>query len=447
MAAKCPVCGAPMENNSCGYCGYKEETIPNSATVPPQPGQPFVQSQVIINNQNIPNSGVVPGVSKKNKMVALLLCIFLGVLGVHRFYVGKIGTGLLYHLDCGWLLQRSVRFAAASVRGGDYMGLLDAVKDQFLDVIEYVDQSNKLIVSKYQRESGNNELKQGSKVIVRESQNAVFLKGGKLADILPPGTYSLTTDNFPVLSSLKAFPYLFVSPVIADVYFVSTRQFIDNKWATKNPIMKRDKDFNMVRIRSFGKFAFRITDVSAFMREIFGTKGIVMTYDIVEYLSSMVTEAFSIVVAESEMSVLDLATEYRKLSGELQHRLNAQAAAMGVQFSDILIENISLPDEVEKLIDEQSGIGMAKQDMATFMQYQTARAMRDASKQRGGLAGLGAGMALGNTMAQGIQATVNPAASKSMVEQLRELKELLDEGILTQDEFDAQKKAILEKRS
>lgn len=126
------------------------------------------------------------------------------------------------------------------------MGLLDAVKDQFLDVIEYVDQSNKLIVSKYQRESGNNELKQGSKVIVRESQNAVFLKGGKLADILPPGTYSLTTDNFPVLSSLKAFPYLFVSPVIADVYFVSTRQFIDNKWATKNPIMKRDKDFNIV---------------------------------------------------------------------------------------------------------------------------------------------------------------------------------------------------------
>jgi membrane protease subunit (stomatin/prohibitin family) len=317
------------------------------------------------------------------------------------------------------------------------MGLMDAVKDQFLDVIEYVDQSNKLIVSKYQRESGNNELKQGSKVIVRESQSAVFLKGGKLADILPPGTYSLTTDNFPVLSSLKAFPYLFVSPVIADVYFVSTRQFIDNKWATKNPIMKRDKNFNMVRIRSFGKF---------FMQEIFGTKGIVMTYDIVEYLSSMVTEAFSIVVGESEMSVLDLATEYRKLSGEIQQRLNAQTAAIGVQFSDILIENISLPDEVEKLIDEQSGIGMAKQDMETFMQYQTARAMRDASKQKGGLAGLGAGLALGNTMAQGIQATENPtAASKSMVEQLRELKGLLDEGILTQDEFDAQKKAILEK--
>lgn len=110
MATKCPVCGAPMENNSCGYCGYKEETIHNSATIPSQPGQPFVQSQVSINNQSIPNSGVVPGVSQKNQMVALLLCIFLGVLGAHRFYVGKIGTGLLYLftgglLGIGWIID------------------------------------------------------------------------------------------------------------------------------------------------------------------------------------------------------------------------------------------------------------------------------------------------------------------------------------------------------
>lgn len=328
------------------------------------------------------------------------------------------------------------------------MGLLDAVKGQFLDVIEYEDKTNKLIVYKYQRPSGNNELKQGSKVIVREGQSAAFLKGGRLADVLSPGTYSLTTDNFPVLSSLEAFPHLFVSPVISDVYFISTRQFIDNKWATKNPIMKRDKDFTMVRIRAFGKFAFRIEDVPTFMREVFGSKGIVLTYDIMEYLSSMVTEAFSTTVGESRMPVLDLATEYRKLSEEMQQRLNEKAAAIGVVFSDVLIENISLPDEVEKLIDEQSGIGMAKQDMATFMQYQTARAMRDASRQKGGLAGLGAGMALGNTMAKGIQETMKTGESgKSKAEQLRELKELLDEGILTQEEFDAEKKKVLEAHS
>lgn len=324
------------------------------------------------------------------------------------------------------------------------MGFFESIKDQFLDVIEYEDKSNKIIVSKFKRESGNNELKQNSKVIVRESQCAVFLKGGQLADILLPGTYSLNTDNMPVLSTLKAFPFLFSSPVIADLYFVSTRQFIDNKWATKNPIMKRDNDFNMVRIRSFGKFTFRIIDVDSFMREVFGTKGIVMTYDIAEYLSSLVTETFSTTVSESEMSVLDLATEYRKLSVIIQAKLNEQVKAIGVKFGNIIIENISLPDEVEKLIDEQSGIGMAKQDMDSFMQYQTARSMRDAAKQKGGLAGLGAGMALGNTMAKTVENTINTVKhEKSKVEQLRELKSLLDENILTQEEFDSEKKRIL----
>lgn len=324
------------------------------------------------------------------------------------------------------------------------MGLLDFVKDQFLDVIEFEDISNKLIVFKFQRESGNNELKQGSKVVVREGQCAAFLKGGQLADILPPGTHTLTTGNLPVLSSLKAFPFLFASPVIADLYFVSTKQFIDNKWGTKNPIVKRDGEFNMVRLRAFGKFSFRITDVATFMREVFGSKGIVMTYDIVEYLSSLVAEAFAVTVGESQMAVLDLVTEYRNLSNAIQETLNEQVVAIGVQFRDILIENITLPEEVEKLIDEQSGIGMASRNMDTFMQYQTARAMRDAAKQKGGLAGLGAGMALGNTMAKNIQETTNaPKTEKSKVEQLRELKALLDEGILTKEEFDAEKKIVL----
>lgn len=243
------------------------------------------------------------------------------------------------------------------------MGLWDMVKDQFLAVIEFEDTSNKLLVSKYRRESGDDELKQGSKVIVRKSQCAVFQKGGQLADILPPGTYSLKTENFPVLTKLAAFPYLFVSPVIADVYFVSTRQFIDNKWATRNPIMKRDKDLSLVRIRAFGKFAFQITDVALFMRETFGTKGIVMTYDIVEYLSSMVTEAFSSAVGESTSSVLDLSSDYRSLSQNVAEALNAQAVTIGITFSKVLVENVSLPDEVERLIDEQSGIGMwAKKD-------------------------------------------------------------------------------------
>lgn len=327
------------------------------------------------------------------------------------------------------------------------MGLFDVVKDQFLDVIEYVDESNKLVVIKFQRKSGNNELKQGSKVIVREGQSAAFLKGGQLADILPPGTYSLNTENMPVLSTLKGFPYLFASPVIADLYFVSTRQFIDNKWATKTPIMKRDNDFNMVRIRSFGKFAFRITDVSKFMREIFGTMGMTKTYDIVGYLSSMVTEAFSVAIGETTMSALDLAVEYRSLASVIQEKLNERMGDFGIQFSNIIIESISLPDEVEKMIDEQSGIGMAQKDMRTFTQYQTARAIRDASKQEGGLAGLGAGIALGNQVMNTVQGTLPDSSQNKSgkADMLRELKALLDEGILTQEEFEAEKKQILKK--
>lgn len=325
------------------------------------------------------------------------------------------------------------------------MRFFDIVKDQFLDVIEYEDKSNKLIVVKFQRESENNELKQGTKVIVREGQCAVFLKGGQVADILFPGAYSLNTDNFPVLTKLKAFPYLFLSPVVADVYYVSTRQFIDNKWATKNPIMKRDKDFHMVRIRAFGKFAFQITNVEFFMKEIFGSKGIVMSYDIVEYLSSLVTEAFSITVGELKTSVLDFAADYGALSSTMQERLNAQMIITGIQFSNVIVESISLPDDVEKLIDEQSGISIATGNMDAFIQYQTARAMRDAVKQEGGLAGLGAGIAFGNTMVQNVQRIPGfQNQGKDKMELLRELKALLDEQVLTQEEFNLEKKRILE---
>lgn len=173
-------------------------------------------------------------------------------------------------------------------------------------------------------------------------------------------------------------------------------------------------------------------------------EGIVMTYDIVGYLSSMVTEAFSAVVGETDLPVLDLAAGYKELSTEMQKKLNEQIHVIGIQFSDIVIENISLPERVEELIDEQSGIGMVRGDMGTFVEYQTARAMRDAAKQEGGLAGLGAGVAFGNTIAQNVQNVSNESHPvKSKAELLREVKSLFDEGILTQEEFEAEKKQIL----
>lgn len=320
------------------------------------------------------------------------------------------------------------------------MGIISAVKDQFLDVIEFNDQSNKLIVWKFKRDSGNNELKQGSKVIVREGQTVAFIKGGQLADMLEPGTYPLNTENFPVLSSLKAFPYLFTSPIISDVYYISTKRFIDNKWATKNPILKRDADMKMIRLRAFGKFSFRVTNTELFMKEIFGTKGLVMSFDIVNYLSSIVTESFACVIGESTMAVMDLASKYKTLSNDVKDRCNETATQYGIEFSDIIIENLSLPDDVEKLIDEQSGIGLASQDMNSFVQYNTMRAIQDAAKQDGGLASIGASVSLGNRMMDNFEKTDRT----NNVDKIREFKKLLDEGIITQEEFDKKKKELLE---
>ena len=180
------------------------------------------------------------------------------------------------------------------------------------------------------------------------------------------------------------------------------------------------------------------------MKEIFGTRGIVMTFDIIEYLSSMVTEIFADTIGKAEVSVLELAADYRKLASDMQDKLNEQMKETGILFNNVIIESISLPETVEKLIDEQSGIGITKNDMDSFMQYQTARAMRDAVKQEGGLAGLGAGVAFGNTIVKNVQdMTGRNSETKSRVDLLRELKSLLDDNILTQEEFEIEKKRIL----
>lgn len=325
------------------------------------------------------------------------------------------------------------------------MGLMDFVKNQLVDVIEFTNDGNKFIVYKYDRP--DNEIKQGAKVIVREAQVAVFVKGGQIADILMPGTHTLNTDNLPILSTLKAFSYGFNSPIKSDLYFVSQKQFLENKWATKNPLMRRDKEFNMVRIRAYGKYAFRIVDVCKFMKEIFGVQQKMLTFDIMEYLESWVIEQFSVSIGNSDTPIIDIISNYKKIAAEIAEELNNRAIAVGIEFTDVIVENISLPEEVEKMIDEQSGIGMAEKDMSTFMQYQTARAMRDASKQEGGLAGLGAGMAMGKAMAKTVENTMEEQPKESEIrnniQMLREYKQLLDEGILTQEEFDAKKKELL----
>ncbi len=374
------------------------------------------------------------------------------------------------------------------------MGLMTAIKDQFVDVIEHIDENSKAIVVKYSRPySNNNEIKTGAKVIVRPSQAAVFFKGGQFADILKEGTHRLTTNNLPVLSSLMAFPHLFNSPIKADLYFINLKQFVSNRWWTKNPLIIRDKEFKVIRIKSFGTFAFKIDDVEKFVREVLGTQHKFVTDEINDYLSSYLVESFSVVLGEIDIPIIDLATQYSKLSNLIQLKANIKAKDIGVKFSNVNIENISLPENVEKLIDEQSGIGMASQDMEGFIQYQSARAIRDAANQNGGVAGLGASIAVGKQIAKTMNNDIGETVSKIKIRcqncgslngekvkfcsecgealikdsksrkteentsikeptitkskdaytKLREYKQLLDDGTLTQEEYDAIKEQLL----
>lgn len=319
------------------------------------------------------------------------------------------------------------------------MKITDYLKGQFVDIIEYTDPAKKILVYKYQRP--DDAIKNGAQLIVREGQVGAFVYQGKLADIFEPGTHTLSPDNFPILSSLEGYKFGFRSPIKAELYFIATHQLVENKWGTKNPIIKRDSEFGYVRVRAFGTYAFRVVDPSLFMREVFGAMNKVMTYDIITFLSSVIVESLSIALNSSDVSIVDLSHRYRDMGSIVVAEANHRTLPLGIEITGVIVENVSLPNKVEELIDEHSGLGMASHQMPKYVQYQTIQAMRDAARQDGGLAGIGAGATLGKVMSEGLMNQSSDSAS--LVEKLRELKVLLDEGIITQDEFDQQKKKIL----
>lgn len=310
----------------------------------------------------------------------------------------------------------------------------------FKDVIEYIDETNAILVHKY-NDRPSNEIKKGAKAIIREGQCGVFVKGGQIADVWGPGTHTLNTGNLPILSKIGAFAYGFNSPIKSDFYFVSTKLSTNNKWATKNPIMMRDKDFGVIRLRAFGTFSFRIVDVKIFMREVFGSLRKVFTWDIVDYLSSYIQKFIAKSIQDLNISALDYAYKYQDIGSNIKQQLNLECKNLGIEFADVNVENISLPDDVEKLIDEQSGIGLASKDMSSFAQYQSIRAMRDAAQQKNGLAGVSAGMALGNQVVKNMQQF--QSEKKDVVAELKNYKELLDAGVISEEEFNNIKRKLL----
>ena len=284
------------------------------------------------------------------------------------------------------------------------MGIWDKVKsealNQFIEVIEWLDESKDTLL--YRFPVHGQEIKNGAQLIVRESQAAVFVHEGQAADVFGPGRYTIDGGNTPILSKIGAWKHGFNSPIKSEVYFVNTKQFTDMKWGTANPIMLRDADFGIVRLRAFGAYSMRVADPQTFIKEVAGTNAHFQTEDIDEQLKRAIVTEFSDAIGEMKIPALDLAAQYKELGEAIRAKINEDFSSYGLEVTKFYVENISLPPEVEAAMDKRASMG-AIGNADQYMKFQAADALRDAAQNEGGGAGLGAGLgagfAVGNQMA------------------------------------------------
>ena len=287
------------------------------------------------------------------------------------------------------------------------MGLF-GIKRQLLKVIEWKDDSKETIVYRYPL-TDRDEIMTSSTLVVRESQVAIFMHKGQIADVFGPGTYKLETQNIPFLTKLLSLKYGFESPIKAEVYYVNTKQFVGQKWGTQNPIMMRDNEFGNVRLRGFGVYSFKVEDAKKFMQEVFGTNALYTVSDVAMQIKPLLIQCVTDAIAESKISALDLASNYREFSAEVLKASEAEFDALGLKICSVVIENISLPEDVEKALDERTKLGVLSDKMGTYTQYQAANAMRDAAQNTSGgnLAGLGVGLGAGSAVGNMFAGSLN----------------------------------------
>ena len=342
------------------------------------------------------------------------------------------------------------------------MALMDFIKKQFIDILEWMESGDGTLAWRYPME--DREIQNGGSLTVRESQVAVFVNEGKIADVFGPGRYTLTTATLPVLTYLKNWDKLFKSPFKSDVYFFSTRQQVDQRWGTTQPVTIRDKDFGAVRLRAFGNYSYRIADAKLFHTEISGTRDTYTVADLDGQLRGLMLQHISDAVASSGVAFLDLAANQVAFAKALLDATAPAFETLGLKLEGVTMQSVSLPEELQKILDQKIGMGMVGNDMGKFMQYQTAQSIpkfAEGAANGGGVVGdamgLGAGVALGQVMAQqlnqGLQgqnaaaAAAAPVAVKAddVMATLEKLGELKVKGILTQEEFDAKKAELLKK--
>ncbi len=275
------------------------------------------------------------------------------------------------------------------------MGLMDWLFGQFIDIIEWKDNTQDTILWRFPRDDG--EIKYGAKLIVRESQIAVFVDKGEIADILEPGTYTLETDNLPILTDLRHWDHGFKSPFKVDVYFINTKLF-SQKWGTKNPIIVRDKEFDSVRLKAFGSYEFKVSDPKKFIREVVGTDGHFTVDEVDTQLTNLILAKLPVILAQSGESVLDMAASYENFGEFLKGKLQEDFNNYGLKLDKLLVENISLPEEVEKAIDKRAS-RKAVGNLDEHMKYQGAEALGSGGGASE-VASIGAGIAMANEISK-----------------------------------------------
>jgi membrane protease subunit (stomatin/prohibitin family) len=344
------------------------------------------------------------------------------------------------------------------------MALMDFIKKQFIDVIHWTEESDGVLAYRYPMQDF--EIQNGAQLTVRDSQIAVFVNEGQLADVFGPGLYTLNTQTLPILTNLKNWDKLFDSPFKSDIYFFSTRLQLDRKWGTPNPITLRDKDFGLVRMRAFGIYSFKLADPTKFYKEISGTREIYGVEDLDGQLRNLVIAGMTDLFGESGVPFIDMAANQLEFASKMKTVLEPVFARYGLSLDAFAVQNVSLPEELQKVLDTKIGMNMLG-DMGRYTQYQVANSIPLAAQNEGGMAGigagLGAGLSVGQSMGQAFSQAMQPAASANpavqanaaapgvsadeVVATLEKLHGLVSKGILTQVEFDTKKAELLSKLS
>ena len=342
------------------------------------------------------------------------------------------------------------------------MSLGSFIKKQFIDILQWTEDTEGVLAWRYPM--ADNEIQYGGSLTVRESQVAVFVNEGKVADVFGPGMYKLTTQTLPVLTYLKNWDKLFESPFKSDVYFFSTRIQTGRKWGTPQAITVRDTDFGMVRLRAFGMYSYRVTDAKKFYTELSGTREIYTRDDVEEQLRGIIMATMASSLGTSGVPFLDMAANQALMASKIKADFAVALERYGLGLDEFNVSSISLPEELQAALDKRIAMGMAG-DLGKYTQFQVANSIPLAAQNEGGLAGVGAGlsagMVFGQTMAQGMQAAqqaTQPAAQPAAAApppaavaveapeaRLEKLKGLFDKGLISQADYDTAKAEVLKK--